>query len=184
MSDSFIKEDCVKDFMFEHSILDRILLIFEGIIKNHNKIIDCKYLKVLILILKIFIENHHEKMEELYVFPSMKSDNNKKLVKILIEEHKLSRILTSKILKYCDNNDVYNKNIEFIKSLLQKFIDMYRYHESHENLEIYPEFEKNITKKEYVKINSLVEKNEKLILGKIKIKNIIQIIIKIEKILF
>jgi hemerythrin-like domain-containing protein len=175
--------DCVKDFMFEHSILDRILLIFEVIIKNHNnKIIDYKYLKVLILIIKIFIENHHEKMEELHVFPKITSNNNKELVKILIEEHKTSRILTGKILKYCENNLIYNKNIELVKNLLQKFIDMYRYHESHENLEIYPEFEKNITKKEYKKINSLVEENEKLILGKIKIKNIIQIIIKIEKI--
>ena len=67
-------EDCVKDFMLEHSILDRILLIFENLIKN-NKIIDCKYLKILILIIKIFIENHHEKMEELYVFPTITSNN-------------------------------------------------------------------------------------------------------------
>jgi hypothetical protein len=60
---------------------------------------------------------------------------------------------------------------------------MYRYHESHENIEIYPEFEENITSSEYKKINNLVEENEKLILGKIKIKNIIKIIIKIEKFL-
>ena len=178
-------EDCVKDFMLEHSILDRILLIFEYIIKNHNnKIIDSKYLKVLILIIKIFIENHHEKMEELYVFPKITSKNNKKLVKLLIQEHNLSRLLTEKILKYCNvSNDEYIKNLSIIKNLLQKFIHMYRYHESHENLEIYPEFEKNITKKEYKKINNLVEINEKLILGEIKIKNIIQIIIRIEKIL-
>ena len=177
-------EDCVKDFMFEHSILDRILLIFEKIINSpSNKIVDSKYLKLLVLIIKIFIENHHEKMEELYVFPTITSNNNKELVKILIEEHKISKILTDKIFKYCKNNDIYNKNIELIKKLLEKFIHMYRYHESHENIEIYPEFEENITRSEYKKINNLVEENEKLILGKIKIKNIIKIIIKIEKIL-
>ena len=60
---------------------------------------------------------------------------------------------------------------------------MYRYHESHENIEIYTESKENTTKPEYKRITSFVEENEKLILGNIKIKNIIQIIIRIEKIL-
>ena len=43
-------------------------------------------------------------MEELYVFPSMKSNTNIKLVKIL---------------KYCSiNHEIYNKNIHIIKNLL------------------------------------------------------------------
>jgi len=183
MSNSSSEEDCVKDFMFEHSILDRILLIFEKYINNDSPLFGYKYLKVLVLIIKILIENHHEKMEELYVFPTITSNDNKKLVKLLIREHKLSRKLTNKILKYSSNENIFNENIILIKNLLKKFIDMYRYHESHENIEIYPEFQKNITKIQYKKINNLVENNEKLILAKIKTKNIIQIIIKIEKIL-
>jgi len=175
-------EDSVKDFMFEHSILDRIMLLFEKIIKS-NKNISSKYIKTLITIIKVLIEHHHEKMEEKYVFPMITTHENKKIVDRLIYEHKLSKQITNKIIKYSMNDEIYNKNLNLIKKLLIYFIRMYRYHESYENIQIYPEFERNITKQEYNKINDLVEENEKMILGKINISDIINVIIKIEKIL-
>ena len=66
------EENPISDLMKEHGILNRILLIFEAIQKNPQLDI----ILTLAYIIRIFIEDFHEKMEERYLFETiLKRDN-------------------------------------------------------------------------------------------------------------
>lgn len=173
---------CIQDLMYEHSILVRILLIFEELIKkdiifleNHN----FRYINLLTKIIKIYIENHHEKMEEKYIFPQIRF--NKKIVTNLIIQHRLSNIITNKLILLTLNKHIYLKNINKIIELLKLYITLYRKHENIENTEIFPEFLKNISKEKYKKYGEEMEKHEKKILKNLKVKHFIKFIEYVEK---
>src|SRR5436190_22949214 len=68
------KEDAVtppEDLMREHGVLDRVLLIYEAVIKNFdaNRDFDPAVLTQSAEVVRDFIENYHEKSEEEQVFP-------------------------------------------------------------------------------------------------------------------
>ena len=59
-----------EDLMREHGILNRILLIYEEILYRISNNMPFSYddVKEVVMIVKTFIEEYHEPMEEKYVF--------------------------------------------------------------------------------------------------------------------
>ncbi|MGO9950729.1 MAG: hemerythrin domain-containing protein [Dissulfurispiraceae bacterium] len=92
----------VEDLMREHGVLRRVLLIYEEAI---SRIKEKKNLPFEIIsdsagIVRRFIENYHEKLEEDEVFPRLqKAGKLNDLVKVLIVQHQAGRSLTDSILK-------------------------------------------------------------------------------------
>jgi hemerythrin-like domain-containing protein len=100
-----IEETPIEDLMREHGILNRILLIYEEFIRrekiNHNPTSerdDFYMINYAAQIVRKFIEDHHEKTEEKYVFPYLlKINKHTNLINELLEQHKLGR--TIRIIK-------------------------------------------------------------------------------------
>lgn len=153
------------DLMREHAVVSRICLIYERMTPEMLK----KYyktFKILPRIMRDFIENYHEKMEEKYIFPYIVKE--KKLVSILIEQHKQSRVMTKKILS------------EPTVELLRSFSDMYRWHASMEDSVIFEEFKSVVPIEEQKKIAEIFEKSEKSKFGPHSIKKFMKMIDKVE----
>lgn len=174
-----------EDLMREHGILNRVLLVYEEIIRridnNINYPIDA--LKHGIVIIKKFIEEYHEELEETYVFPLFKKNNIEvKLVETLTKQHNQGRKVTSKIKDIIDSKAKLNQkeNIE-IKKLMQKFIDMYRPHEAREDTVLFPQVRDLINEKEFKELSEKFEKIEHEKFGEHGFNDMVQKITAIEK---
>jgi len=178
--DTIKKEDvsAVEDLMREHGLLNRILIIYDEIIRRLENNLDVD--KTIIIrsaqIIREFIENYHEKTEEKYVFPLLIDHNvDISLVNELLMQHQTSRLMTDKIIKFNNKQEVLDN--------LKKFVKLYRYHESREDTIIFPEFHNLLSKKMYEEYGELFEKDEDQKIGEGGFKKYLNEVIKIEKIL-
>ena len=151
------EENPISDLMKEHGILNRILLIFEAIQKNPQLDI----ILTLAYIIRIFIEDFHEKMEERYLFETIlkrsNDDDLKSIVMKLYEQHRVSRKLTDIIL--------FDPLIDHKLEAIKLFVMMYRRHEAIEDTVVFPAFRKLINVSEYSELKEIFEKNEEEIMG-------------------
>src|SRR3989304_7201233 len=92
-----------EDLMREHGVLNRILLIYDTC-KLHlvnNEQFDLAVLSNSAQIIRTFIEDYHEKLEEDYLFPRFEKANQlTDLVQVLRSQHKVGRILTDQIIQF------------------------------------------------------------------------------------
>lgn len=82
----------VEDLMQEHGLLNRVLLIYEEIVRRLEKNINIPSSIIFNVaqIIRKFIEDYHEKTEENYVFPLLiKNGIDVDLVNELIKQHNL-----------------------------------------------------------------------------------------------
>jgi hemerythrin-like domain-containing protein len=92
----------VEDLMREHGVLRRVLLIYEEAI---SRISGAKELPPAVIpdsarIIRRFVEDYHEKLEEDEIFPRFeKAGKLNDLVKVLFVQHQAGRRLTDSILK-------------------------------------------------------------------------------------
>jgi hemerythrin-like domain-containing protein len=89
-----------EDLMREHGVLSRILLIYEEILRRvkTNKTFPAEVLSSSAGIVRRFIEDYHEKLEEEHLFPRFeKAGKLVELVKVLREQHEAGRRLTDQI---------------------------------------------------------------------------------------
>jgi len=71
-----------EDLMQEHGVLNRLLLIYDEIVRRlvNKEPFNPKLIQLNALIIKEFVENHHEKTEETYVFPVLIKTNMSNLL--------------------------------------------------------------------------------------------------------
>ncbi|HYA41884.1 MAG TPA: hemerythrin domain-containing protein [Syntrophobacteraceae bacterium] len=92
----------VEDLMREHGVLRRVLLIYEEAIRRIDKKKDLPsgVIADSAGIIRSFVEDYHEKLEENEVFPRLeKAAKLDDLVKVLFVQHQAGRSLTDSILK-------------------------------------------------------------------------------------
>jgi len=173
-----------EDLMGEHGILSRILLIYEKIIKNidtHTKF-SISDLNDAAHIIKSFIEDYHEKLEENYVFPIFENHGKEtELTKTLRDQHKKGRTITIQVQKILQakRNPTKRQN-KILKELLQKFITMYRPHKSREDTILFPQIRGLISEHEFHELSEKFEDLENELFGKNCFENIIKKIESIE----
>ena len=157
----------VEDLMREHGLLNRILIIYEEIIYRY-KTTDCINQKIILIsayIIRKFIEDYHEKIEEEYIFPIfLKKGVLCDTINELQHQHNLGRILTDSIIKRSMEPMTYENATLLIESM-SLFIKMYRIHEAREDTVVFPEFKKLLTKKEYEKLGDKFEQIERETFG-------------------
>jgi len=125
-----------EDLMREHGVLNRILLIYDTcrlhLIKNEE--FDWSTLNRSAQIIRTFVEDYHEKLEENFIFPRFEKANQlTDLVQVLRKQHTVGRILTDRIMQLGKmqapaGSDESQKLI----TLLSDFNMMYRPHEARE----------------------------------------------------
>src|SRR5437868_11072673 len=90
-----------EDLMREHGLLRRALLIYEhcaGLLRR-KQAVDAAAVHDTAGIIRRFVEQYHEKMEEDYLFPRFRKANREvELVNTLLEQHRVGRTITDKII--------------------------------------------------------------------------------------
>lgn len=173
-----------EDLMREHGGLNRILLIYEeGLRRIETRSADLSVIKKSASIIRNFIENYHEKLEEEYIFPRMKKAGKLvDLVTVLDAQHDAGRKLTATIEKLSVQSTLNNESDKLkLTSSLQSFIRMYRPHESREDTILFPAFHEMLSKKEYEEVGEKFEDREHKLFGKEGFEGVVQQISDLEK---
>jgi hemerythrin-like domain-containing protein len=160
------KEDDVstnEDLMREHGVLNRILLIYdEGLRLIHTKQkFDTSVLTEAAGMIKRFIEDYHEKLEEDHLFPRFeKTGKLVDLTRTLKTQHAAGRTLTARVQSSIKAND-----LQATSAALTSFIRMYRPHEAREDTVLFPALHEIVSKHEYDALGEEFDKIEQKTFG-------------------
>lgn len=178
----------LEDLMREHGILNRLLLIYEAINKQlkFSHYLSSQHIALLaqtVDIMENFIENHHEKLEETYIFPLfLKAHTHEALVATLQEQHDAGRHITQQIRALITKKNIrLRKNKKKLSKLLSSCVMMYRVHESREDTELYPALFALISPAQYKALGELFEQKEVELFGKHGVEKIMEKISSLEK---
>ncbi len=158
-----------EDLMREHGVLNRLLLIYDHHVHllSSKQTFDGAVLVSTADIIRHFVEEYHEKLEEDFLFPRFrKAGKLVGLVDTLLEQHKAGRDLTAKIrelagvatLKYVSDSDK-------LADALRAFLRMYRPHEAREDTVLFPAFRSIVSPHEYAALGDDFEKKEDELFG-------------------
>jgi len=173
-----------EDLMREHGMLNRVMLIYEEIIKRMERgEVPEKNLAQAVAIIREFVENYHEKMEEDYLFPLFEKQKKKvTLVKTLRTQHTKGREITKKLQDLIDAGSLNNeKQRKEAITLLKKFIAMYRPHEAREDTELFPLVRSLMTEEEFEQMGEKFDDLEHTLFGEHGFENILHKVETIEK---
>lgn len=174
-----------EDLMREHGILNRVLLIYEEIIRriDAHENFSISTLNNAIIIIKSFIEDYHEKLEEQYIFSLFEKHRKEvRLVKTLKNQHIKGREVTAQLIKIVNGQEPLNqKNKRLLKNLLQKFIRMYRPHEAREDTVLFPQVRSLISQKEFERLSEIFEDTEHQLFGEHGFETMVEKVTEIEK---
>jgi hemerythrin-like domain-containing protein len=174
-----------EDLMREHGVLNRIMLIYDSckvhLFKGEQFSLDT--LNNSAQIIRSFIEDYHEKLEEDFLFPRFEKANQlTELVQVLRIQHQAGRKLTAQIIQYANMKTVYTPDdSQVMINLLTSFNAMYRPHEAREDTVLFPALRKIISKNEYFSLGEDFEDKEHKLFGKEGFETIVEKVTEIEK---
>ena len=158
-----------EDLMREYGVLNRILLVYEEIGRRLTAKagFDSKVLASAAGIIRHFIEDYHEKLEEDYLFPRFEKANKlTDLVRVLREQHQAGRQVTAQIQGLSRPSGVRDsENRQKLLRSLHSFIRMYRPHEAREDTILFPALHGLVSRNEYDSLGEEFEKQERELLG-------------------
>lgn len=174
-----------EDLMREHGVLNRLLLIYQEIAVRIENNMDFPIASLIdsAKIVRSFIEDYHEKLEEEFIFTRFeKAGKLTDLVKVLRDQHQAGRSLTDYILSHAKESE-FKDDIQrlILADYIKLFIRMYRPHEAREDTILFPEFKKLISKEEYDELGEVFEEKEHKLFGEDGFNTIISEIDRIEK---
>jgi hemerythrin-like domain-containing protein len=160
----------VEDLMREHGVLSRCLLIYDETIARIGQ--ETQYapepLAEAAGLIRRFVEEYHEKLEENYIFPRfVKAGKLADLVTILQAQHQAGRRLTERILRAAASKGKGNR--EERKKLAQDlrlFARMYRPHKAREDTVLFPALHLIVSREEYDSLGEAFEEKEEEFFGK------------------
>jgi hemerythrin-like domain-containing protein len=174
-----------EDLMREHGVLNRLLLIYQEIASriDAKKELPKDILMRSAKLVRNFLENYHEKIEEEFIFPRFeKAQQMLDLVAILKDQHNVGRKLTDYILVHAD--DVVNLDEgkrKLLSEYLKYYVRMFRPHEAREDTILFPAFHKLITEEEYDKLGDRFEQIEQQHFGEDGFEKAVEQVAEIEK---
>jgi hemerythrin-like domain-containing protein len=175
----------VEDLMREHGLLNRIMMIYDNC---REKLVNKEEFQVDALtnsahIIRSFVEDYHEKLEEKYLFPRFVNANKLvDLVQTLYIQHHAGRILTDQILNLSNANSLKNPEDTLkLINLLDTFNRMYRPHEATEDTVLFPNLRKIVSRNEYDSMGGDFEEQEHKLFGAEGFEGMVEKVAGIEK---
>ena len=156
-----------EDLMREHGILKRVLLAYDEIIRRirSNKEFPPQAVTDGATIIRKFIEEYHEKLEEDHLFPRFrKAGKLVDLVDTLYKQHQAGRRVTDRIMATASalkTQDDRNR----LAGDLEAFNRMYAPHEAREDTVLFPELHKIVSPHEYDAMGEQFESIERKTFG-------------------
>jgi len=174
-----------EDLMREHGVLKRVLLAYREITRRLGARQDFppEALADAARIIRQFIEDYHEKLEEDFLFPRFeKAGKHGDLTRILREQHQAGRRLTDVTLRLATASALKNdpERHQLTESLRQ-FIRMYEPHEAREDTVLFPALHKIVTPHEFGALGEDFEKKEHQLFGEDGFEKMVDKIATIEK---
>jgi len=159
-----------EDLMREHGVLNRVLLIYDEHLRllAAKRSFDGSILASAADIIRHFVEEYHEKLEEDFLFPRFrKANKHVTLVDILQAQHRAGRELTAKIkeLSGVATFKYVSEDSEKLSDALRAFLRMYRPHEAREDTVLFPAFRTIVSAHEYDALGDDFEKKEDELFG-------------------
>jgi hemerythrin-like domain-containing protein len=148
-----------EDLMREHGVLNRILLIYDEAIRRiqAKEKFDPAVITKSAGLIKSFIEDYHEKLEEDHIFPRFEQAG--KLVELTVNlraQHAMGRRVTERIVAAAKSGDTQTLNAS-----LAAFNRMYRPHEAREDTVLFPALHGLVSKHEYDAMGEEFERIER-----------------------
>lgn len=172
-----------EDLMREHGVLNRILLIYdEGIRRTQVRgPLPLEALRSAADIIRRFLEEYHEKLEEEHLFPRFeRAGKLAELVSVLRAQHLAGRRLTASILGLASPHGAATDTAALADRLGQ-FVRMYRPHEAREDTVLFPAFRELVSREEYERLGEQFESREDEVLGHRGFERIVDEVAGIER---
>jgi len=171
--------------MREHGVLKRVLLIYgEALGRLYAKRdLPPDALADAARIIRSFVEDYHEKLEEDFLFPRFEKANQLvDLVKVLRTQHQAGRRVTDITLRLANLQSLKNdsERAQLINSI-QQFIHMYNPHEAREDTVLFPAFRKIVSPHEFDSLGEDFEKKEDELFGEDGFEKVVDKVAGIEK---
>ena len=175
----------VEDLMREHGVLRRILLVYEEVVRRieTHGTLPAKIVADASVIVRSFVENYHEKLEENYLFPRFnKAGKFTALVKGLLRQHKAGRRITDIITKSAPLQRTGGKKDRHkLARVMRQFIRMYKPHAAREDTVLFPVFRGILTSQEYDSLGEKFEREEDRLFGDEGFFKVVDTVAAIEK---
>ncbi len=156
-----------EDLMREHGVLKRVLLAYGEVVRRirSNQDFSAETVTDGASIIRKFIEEYHEKLEEDYLFPRFrKAGKLVDLVDVLLAQHQAGRRVTDRVLAEArtlktpaDRNRLADD--------LEAFIRMYAPHEAREDTVLFPALHQVVSPHEYDALGDQFEAIERRTFG-------------------
>jgi hemerythrin-like domain-containing protein len=186
-----VEDTPVEDLMREHAVLERVLLVYEEGAHRLDALdaLDAgvdfapETLARAGGIVRRYIEDHHERDEETYVFPRLAQiDAELDLIETLRVQHAAGRRLTSEVIALATVANVRDRSARArLATALRLFVRMYRPHAAQENTVLFPSFRRAVSKKEYEALRATLEKSERAAFGEHLYETILEEVRELER---
>jgi hemerythrin-like domain-containing protein len=156
-----------EDLMREHGILKRVLLAYDEVIRRIHAGKDFPPEAVTdgAVIVRKFVEDYHEKLEEDHLFPRFrKAGKLVDLVSVLYSQHQAGRRVTDRIIAIAGSLKAEEDRARLAHEL-EAFNRMYAPHEAREDTVLFPELHKIVSPHEYDALGEEFEKIERRTFG-------------------
>jgi hemerythrin-like domain-containing protein len=174
-----------EDLMREHGLLNRVLLVYEELERRlqGKQEFDPQALAKSAAIIRRFIEDYHEKLEENYLFPRFeKAGKLTELVVVLRAQHAAGRGLTAQLEQLATAATLKNlADREKARSALHSFVRMYRPHEAREDTVLFPALHQIISPHEFDSLGEDFEKKEHELFGEGGFEHMVDAVAGIER---
>jgi hemerythrin-like domain-containing protein len=174
-----------EDLMREHGVLKRILLIYrEGIrLLQGDDQHPSHALNASAGIIRSFIEDYHEHLEERYIFPKLEQAGRLTDITIVLRtQHQRGRALTDRMLSATAGAAALDQPArEALVQDMSAFIRMYEPHEAREDTVVFPALRDVLAPKEFRDLAEHFEDEEHQRFGPAGFQGVVERVADIEK---
>lgn len=153
----------VEDLMREHGVLRRMLFVYSETavkLRSNPGAVDLNALQKTAKLFRNFGEDYHEKkLEEVYIFPMVKSAGSRAAMypDILIAQHNRGREITDYILTVTRRRELSADDFVQLAGVMESMVRMYRAHAAREDTAVFPAWKQTLTAKQLDEMNDKFE---------------------------
>jgi hemerythrin-like domain-containing protein len=141
-----------ENLMEEHGVLDRILLLYDrAAMQLSNGSFSPEVLHAAAGLIRELVEDHHERLEETYVFPRFAPRSEYQYeIQTLISQHRAGREVTDSILALSNATAIKDQvRRGLLIGALQSYTAMSRPHSSREETDVFPALRSVVSANEF-----------------------------------
>jgi hemerythrin-like domain-containing protein len=157
--------------MREHGILRRALLVYQESavkLKQDPNSVPADALEKTAQLFRAFGEDYHEKqLEEAYIFPALKKQQNSATayVDILLAQHSRGVEITDYLLSKTRGDKIPSVDVAAFVGALESFVRMYEHHAAIEDTIVFPAWKEVVGEKQLDDLSAKFEEIEQQVFG-------------------